>query len=160
MIAYARPDTSRAEVAAAASAAQADRFIRLLPEGYDTLLTKAPMSGGELQRLGLARAILVGARVIVLDDATSSLDTATEVRLAQALERVLAGRTSIVVAHRSATAARADLVAWLDAGRIRGLAPHQLLWDDPNYRAVFSAEEHDDGTTEATSTIVEAGADA
>lgn len=160
MIAYSRPDASRAQVAAAAAAAQADQFIRLLPDGYDTPLTKAPMSGGELQRLGLARAVLVGARVIVLDDATSSLDTATEVRVAQALERVLAGRTSIVVAHRGATAARADLVAWLDAGRIRALAPHQLLWEDPDYRAIFNAEEHDDGTTDATSAIVEAGAGA
>lgn len=144
MIAYARPEASRTEVAAAAAIAQADRFIRLLPEGYDTPLTKAPLSGGELQRLGLARAILMGARVIVLDDATSSLDTATEVKVAQALERVLAGRTSLVVAHRRATAARADLVAWLDAGRIRALAPHWVLWSDPDYQAVFAV----DGNTE------------
>ncbi|MGH3802633.1 MAG: ATP-binding cassette domain-containing protein, partial [Pseudonocardiaceae bacterium] len=141
MIAYARPEASRAEVAAAATSAQADRFIRLLPEGYDTPLTRAPMSGGELQRLGLARAILVGAQVIVLDDATSSLDTATEVKVAHALDRVLAGRTSLVVAHRTATAARADLVAWFDAGRIRALAPHRVLWSDPCYRAVFAVEE-------------------
>lgn len=143
MIAYARPEASRAEVAAAATSAQADRFIRLLPESYDTLLTRAPMSGGELQRLGLARAILVGAQVIVLDDAMSSLDTATEVKVAQALERVLAERTSLVVAHRTSTAARAQLVAWLDAGRIRALAPHQVLWSDPDYRAVFAVEEGD-----------------
>lgn len=147
MIAYARPEASRTEVAAAATIAQADRFIRLLPEGYDTPLARAPLSGGELQRLGLARAILVDARVIVLDDATSSLDTATEVKVAQALGRVLAGRTSLVVAHRAATAARADQVAWLDAGRIRALAPHQVLWSDPDYRAVF-AIDHD--TEDAT----------
>ncbi|MGH3787843.1 MAG: ABC transporter ATP-binding protein [Pseudonocardiaceae bacterium] len=139
MLAYARPGASRAEVTAAAAAAQADRFIRLLPEGYDTPLVRAPMSGGELQRLGLARAILVGARVIVLDDATSSLDTATEVQVTHALQSVLAGRTSLVVAHRGTTAARADLVAWLDAGRIRTLAPHHVLWADPAYRAVFAA---------------------
>ncbi len=141
MIAYARPEASRAEVAAAAAVAQADRFIRLLPDGYDTPLARAPMSGGELQRLGLARAVVADARVIVLDDATSSLDTATEVKVAEALERVLAGRTSVVVAHRAATAGRADLVAWLDAGRIRALAPHHVLWSDPSYRAVFGAEE-------------------
>lgn len=140
MIAYARPSASRAEVESAARAAQADRFIRLLPEGYDTPLTQAPMSGGELQRLGLARAILTRARVIVLDDATSSLDTATEVKVAEALERVLAGRTSLVVAHRAATAARADLVAWLDTGRIRALAAHAELWADPSYRAVFAVD--------------------
>jgi ATP-binding cassette subfamily B protein len=142
MIAYARPTASRAEVEAAARAAQADRFIRLLPEGYDTPLAQAPMSGGELQRLGLARAVLTRARVIVLDDATSSLDTATEVKVAEALERVLAGRTSLVVAHRAATAARANLVAWLDAGRIRALAPHAALWAHPSYRAVFAADSN------------------
>ncbi len=150
MIAYARPEASRGEVAAAAAIAQADRFIRLLPEGYDTPLTQAPLSGGELQRLGLARAILVDAAVIVLDDATSSLDTATEVKVTEALERVLAGRTSLVVAHRTATAARADLVAWLDAGRVRALAPHLVLWADPDYRAVFAVGE--DAT--AVSTVV------
>lgn len=139
MIAYSRPEASRAEVVAAAAVAQADRFIRLLPDGYDTPLAQAPMSGGELQRLGLARAVLADARVVVLDDATSSLDTATEIQVAQALERVLAGRTSVVVAHRAGTAGRADLVAWLDAGRIRALAPHHELWSDPHYRAVFGA---------------------
>lgn len=141
MIAYARPESSPAEVAEAATIAQADRFIRLLPDGYATPLTRAPMSGGELQRLGLARAVLVDARVIVLDDAMSSLDTATEVKVAQALKQVLVGRTSLVVAHRAAAAARADLVAWLDAGRIRALAPHWVLWSDPGYRAVFAVDE-------------------
>ncbi|MGQ0775972.1 MAG: ABC transporter ATP-binding protein [Pseudonocardiales bacterium] len=150
MIAYPRPAASRADVAAAAAIAQADRFIRLLPAGYDTLLARAPMSGGELQRLGLARAILVDARVIILDDATSSLDTATEVKVAQAFERVLTGRTSLVVAHRAATAARADLVAWLDAGRIRALAPHLVLWADPEYQAVFAIEDAKDGNAAGT----------
>jgi ATP-binding cassette, subfamily B, bacterial len=159
MIAYARPKASRAEVEAAAAVAQAARFIRLLPEGYDTPLAQAPMSGGELQRLGLARAILTGARVIVLDDATSSLDTATEVKVEAALEQVLAGRTSLVVAHRAATAARADLVAWLDAGRIRALAPHAVLWSDPLYRAVFApTEDTMVGDGDGPAAVVEAGA--
>ena len=140
-IAYARPDASRAEVAAAAKVAQADGFIRSLPQGYDTPIAEVPLSGGELQRLGLARAVLVNARVVVLDDATSSLDTATEVKVAEALAEVLADRTSVVVAHRAATAGRADLVAWLDAGQIRALAPHHVLWSDPSYRAVFGVEE-------------------
>ncbi|HJT02730.1 MAG TPA: ABC transporter ATP-binding protein [Pseudonocardiaceae bacterium] len=141
MIAYTRPDASRAEVAAAAKVAQADRFIRSLPEGYETPLADAPLSGGELQRLGLARAVLADARVVVLDDATSSLDTATEMKVTEALAEVLADRTSVVVAHRAATAARADLVAWLDAGQIRALAPHYILWSDPSYRAVFGVAE-------------------
>jgi len=156
MIAYARPTASRADVAAAAAVAQADRFIRLLPAGYDTPLAQAPMSGGELQRLGLARAILIDARVIILDDATSSLDTATEVKVAQALERVLAGRTSLVVAHRVATAARADLVAWLDAGRIRALAPHRVLWPDPEYRAVFAIDDAKDGAAAGAAAVLAA----
>jgi ATP-binding cassette subfamily B protein len=138
-IAYARPDASRAEVRRAARAADADAFIRALPDGYDTPLDRAPLSGGELQRLGLARAALTGARIIVLDDATSSLDTATELRVTLALRRILAGRTSLVVARRPATAARADLVAWLDGGRVRALAAHADLWPDPRYRAVFAA---------------------
>jgi len=157
LIAYGRPTATRAEVAAAAGAAQADRFIRLLPEGYDTPLARAPMSGGELQRLGLARAILTKARVIVLDDATSSLDTATEVKVVAALERILAGRTSVVVAYRASTAARADLVAWLDAGRIRALAPHAELWADAGYRAVFGVDV-DPGAAEEPAAVVEAGA--
>lgn len=160
MIAYARPDATRAEVTDAACAAQADRFIRRLPHGYDTPLAQAPMSGGELQRLGLARAVVTGARVVVLDDATSSLDTATEMQVAQALQRVFAGRTSLVVAHRAGTAARADLVAWLDGGRIRAVAPHAVLWSDPGYRAVFGVEEAEQGLAEgagATSASLSAG---
>ncbi|MFI0484784.1 ABC transporter ATP-binding protein [Actinomadura sp. 9N215] len=139
-IAYARPDATRADVQRAARTAAADGFIRALPDGYDTPLGDAPMSGGELQRLGLARAALTRARIVVLDDATSSLDTATEAKVTRALEEILDGRTSLVVARRPATAARADLVAWLDAGRLRALAPHAELWPDADYRAVFAAE--------------------
>jgi ATP-binding cassette subfamily B protein len=137
-------------VQAAAKAAAADDFINLLPQGYDTSLADAPLSGGEAQRLGLARAILSDARVLVLDDATSSLDTATEVRVADALATVLADRTSLVVAHRATTAARADAVAWLEGGRLRAVAPHLVLWADPDYREVFAdpatdAAEPDEG---------------
>lgn len=137
LIAYGRPGASRAEVEAAARTAQADAFVRRLPDGYATAPSRAPLSGGECQRLGLAQAILQDARLVVLDDATSALDTATEVRVAEALAAALTGRTSLVVAHRAATAARADLVAWLDGGKVRALAPHAQLWRDPAYRAVF-----------------------
>jgi len=140
MIAYARPTATRAQVIQAAQVAAADDFIRALPSGYDTPLAQAPLSGGELQRLGLARAALTDARVLILDDATNSLDTATEMKVTQALGTVLTRRTSLVVARRPATATRADLVAWLDAGRIRAVAPHTDLWQDPDYRAVFSAD--------------------
>lgn len=137
-IAYARPSSSRGEVKHAARAAQADGFIERLPARYDTPLGRAPLSGGETQRLGLARAIAHGGRILILDDATSSLDTATELQVQTALAALLGSRTCVVVAHRAATAARADLVAWLDSGRIRACQPHAALWDDPEYRAVFA----------------------
>ncbi len=120
----------------AARTAAVDDYVRRLPEGYATPLPEAPMSGGEAQRLGLARA-LHATRLLVLDDAASSVDSVTEARLRETMARDLPGRTRLVVTHRAATAARADLVAWLDAGRLRGLAPHCLLWTDPEYRAVF-----------------------
>lgn len=139
VIAFGRPGLSRAQIEAAARAAQADGFISRLPHRYDTPIAAAPLSGGEAQRLGLARAIARGGRLLILDDATSSLDTATEAQFETALAGLLAGRTCVVVAHRAVTAAKADLVAWLDAGRLRGLAPHAQLWADPDYRAVFAA---------------------
>src|SRR6266508_3925448 len=125
-IAYGRPSAPAAEVRAAARAAEADGFVRRLPDGYDTPLERAPVSGGEAQRLGLARAILQGERVLVLDDSTSSLDTATEMKVSAALGGLRS--TRLVVAHRAATAARADLVAWLDGGRVRALAPLVEVW--------------------------------
>lgn len=139
-VAYSRPDASRADVERAAAVARADRFIRSLPDGYDTPLDRTPMSGGERQRLGLARAVLAGARVMVLDDATSSLDTATEAQVRDALGEARGERTSVVVAHRPATAARADLVAWLDGGRLRAFAHHEELWARADYRAVFGVD--------------------
>ncbi|WP_406192247.1 ABC transporter ATP-binding protein/permease [Kitasatospora sp. NBC_01560] len=138
-IAYGRPDVSRTDVVRAARAACADAFVRRLPAGYDTDLGAVALSGGERQRLGLARALARRGRVYVLDDATSGLDTVTEAEVSRAVTELLAGRTRLVVTHRAATAARCDQVAWVEAGRVRALAPHALLWQDPAYRAVFSA---------------------
>ncbi|GAA5006824.1 ABC transporter ATP-binding protein [Actinopolymorpha pittospori] len=121
----------------AATLAGADGFVRLLPDGYATALRDAPMSGGEEQRLGLARAFVREARLLVLDDATSSLDSVTEVQVAAALAKAAVNRTCLVVAHRVGTAARADLVAWLDRGKVRAVAPHRVLWADAAYRALF-----------------------
>ncbi|TXS50096.1 ATP-binding cassette domain-containing protein [Streptomyces sp. t39] len=121
----------------AARAASADTFIRLLPLGYDTPLADTPLSGGEHQRLGLARAFAGRGRLIVLDDATSSLDTATERQVEKALATSLGPCTKLIVAHRVSTAARADHVIWLESGRVRHCAPHHRLWQDPDYRAVF-----------------------
>ncbi|MFD3875491.1 ATP-binding cassette domain-containing protein, partial [Streptomyces sp. NPDC058623] len=124
-------------VRAAARAAGADGFVRRLPEGYATALADAPMSGGELQRLGLARAFCRAGRLLVLDDATSSLDTLTAREVERALAADVRPGTRLVVAHRISSAARADLVVWLDAGRVRATGPHAELWRDPAYRAVF-----------------------
>ena len=127
------------QVASAARAARAHDFIGRLPAGPDTPLDDAPMSGGEVQRLGLARAFAHAseARLLVLDDATSSLDTVTEMQVSRALTGELHGRTRLIVAHRARTAAGAQLVAWLDDGKLRALRPHHELWADPAYRAVF-----------------------
>ncbi|GGZ32176.1 ABC transporter ATP-binding protein [Streptomyces inusitatus] len=122
----------------AARAAQADAFIERLPQGYRTRLQKAPLSGGEAQRLGLARAFAHNGRVLILDDATSSLDTATELQISSILTGQLSDRTRIIVAHRASTAALANLVVWLDEGRIRAIGPHRDLWRNPAYRANFT----------------------
>ncbi|MFI7694462.1 ABC transporter ATP-binding protein [Nonomuraea sp. NPDC049655] len=144
VISYGAPACAPEAVRAAAKAAAVHDVIRRLPFGYATPAADAPLSGGEVQRLGLARAFLRQARVTVLDDATSSLDTATEARVSRALAEGMRGRTRLVIAHRPATAALADLVVWLDAGRVRGRGTHQELWRDPAYRALFAAAEHAD----------------
>ncbi|MER5622312.1 ABC transporter ATP-binding protein [Streptosporangium sp. NPDC002544] len=134
-----QPGANREIVRAAARAARADTFVRRLPLGYDTPLQEAPMSGGERQRLGLARAFAQGRRLLILDDATSSLDTVTERQVARALSGELRDRTRLIVTHRVATAATADRVIWLDGGRVRACGSHHALWADPAYRAVFQA---------------------
>ncbi|MFF8258988.1 ATP-binding cassette domain-containing protein [Streptomyces virginiae] len=127
-------------VRAAARAAGADPFVRRLPDGYATRLTDAPLSGGEVQRLGLARAFCHAGRLLVLDDATSSLDTVTAREVERALAREIRPGTRIVVAHRISSAVRADLVVWLDDGRIRAAGTHADLWRrEPAYREVFAA---------------------
>ncbi|MEU8119859.1 ABC transporter ATP-binding protein [Spirillospora sp. NPDC049024] len=136
-IGYGCGEPSPERVERAAVLAGADRFVRLLPDGYATALREAPMSGGEEQRLGLARAFVRPARLLVLDDATSSLDSVTEAQVGAALARAAAGRTRLLVAHRAGTAARADLVAWLDGGRVRAVGPHRALWRHRAYRELF-----------------------
>jgi ATP-binding cassette subfamily B protein len=121
----------------AARAASADTFIQRMPAGYQTRLSEVPMSGGEVQRLGLARAFAHAGRMLVLDDVAASLDTVTEHHVQQVLTGALADRTRLIVAHRVSTAAHADLVVWLDDGRVRSVAPHHQLWTEPSYRAVF-----------------------
>ncbi|MEV6153571.1 ABC transporter ATP-binding protein [Nonomuraea sp. NPDC052129] len=132
-------------VPAAATAACADGFIRRLPGGYATPMADTPLSGGERQRIGLARAFAQGERLLVLDDATSSLDTVTERQVGNALTADPRGRTRLIVAHRLTTASRADRVVWLEDGRVLGHAPHHELWANPHYRAVFQGPQESHG---------------
>jgi ABC-type multidrug transport system fused ATPase/permease subunit len=128
-IAYARPDATRAEVELAAKRAQADEFIRRLPEGYDTLIGERGLtvSGGQRQRLAIARAILADPRILILDDATSSVDATTEREIKLALTEVMAGRTTFIIAHRLSTIARADEVVVLEHGRVAAQGTHEEL---------------------------------
>jgi ATP-binding cassette, subfamily B, bacterial len=134
-----RPPPARLEHAA--HAARADDFIRLLPERYATPLEQAPMSGGERQRLGLARTFAHAGRVVVLDDVAASLDTVTEHHISSVLTGALGDRTRLIVGHRASTVAQMDAVVWLDGGRVRAMAPHQELWQHPEYRALFEPDE-------------------
>ncbi|MFE3180073.1 ABC transporter ATP-binding protein [Streptomyces violascens] len=134
-IAYGAEEPGEAAVRAAARAACADDFIRTMPDGYATPCASAPLSGGEAQRLGLARAFAHPRRLLILDDATSSLDSATELKVSQAL--LHGAGTHLIIALRASTAARADLVVWLEEGRVRAVAPHQQLCQLADYRAVF-----------------------
>ncbi len=126
---YARLDATQAEMEAAAQAANIHEFIRELPEGYDTVVGERGyrLSGGEKQRLALARVILKDPRILVLDEATSHLDSESEALIQEALKRVMAGRTSIVIAHRLSTILAADLILVMDRGRIVERGRHAEL---------------------------------
>jgi ABC-type multidrug transport system fused ATPase/permease subunit len=138
-VAYARPDATRAEVEAAARRAHADGFVRELPDGYDTLIGERglTLSGGQRQRIAIARALLANPRILVLDDATSSVDATTEQEIKQALREVMEGRTTFVIAHRLSTIALADEIVVLERGRIAAQGTHEeLLEHDGLYREI------------------------
>jgi subfamily B ATP-binding cassette protein MsbA len=128
-LAYGRPEASEAEIVAAAKAANAYNFIAELPNGLDSEVGErgAKLSGGEKQRIAIARAILRDPRILILDEATSSLDVETESLLREALEKLMAGRTSFVIAHRLYTVEKASRVVVLDNGRIVEVGTHQEL---------------------------------
>ncbi len=138
-----RPDATPAQVEAAARAANIHEFIASLPDGYDTVVGErgARLSGGQKQRLAIARALLKDAPVLLLDEATSNIDTETEQLIQEALARLMAGRTSIVIAHRLATIRRADLVLVLDSGRlVEAGPPAALLARDGAFAALLRAQ--------------------
>ncbi|MCL8299970.1 ABC transporter transmembrane domain-containing protein [Pseudomonas mosselii] len=135
-IRYGRPDASLAEVEAAARSAHADEFIAQLPQGYQTLLGEGGvgLSGGQRQRLAIARALLVDAPILLLDEATSALDAQSEHLIQQALPLLMAGRTTLVIAHRLATVQHADRIAVIDKGRLAAVGSHrQLIEQSPLY---------------------------
>jgi ATP-binding cassette subfamily B protein/subfamily B ATP-binding cassette protein MsbA len=128
-IAYGRPEAGREEIVAAAEAANAAEFIRRLPDGYETVLGErgATLSGGQRQRLAIARALLKDAPILILDEPTSALDAQTEALLLEALERLMAQRTTFIIAHRLSTIQAADRIAVLEAGRLVETGTHQEL---------------------------------
>ena len=138
-IAYARGDATREEVVEAARRAQAHEFIEELPDGYETVVGERglTLSGGQRQRIAIARAILAEPRILILDDATSSIDATTERQIKRGLEEAMTGRTTFVIAHRLSTIALADEIAVLDSGRLIDRGAHdELVKSSPFYREI------------------------
>ncbi len=143
-IAYGRPDASRREIEQAAKQASAHDFIMSLPKGYETMVGErgVKLSGGERQRVAIARAFLADAPVLILDEATSSLDSESEVQIQQAMERLMDGRTTLVIAHRLSTVRALDRLLVFDKGRIVEEGDHQALirLHDGIYRRLFERQ--------------------
>ncbi len=139
-IAFGRPDATMDEIIAAARAAEAHEFIMSFPDGYETRVGErgVGLSGGQKQRVAIARALLLDPRILILDDSTSSVDLATEARIQRALERLMEGRTSFVIAQRIGTVQRADKILVLDRGRIVAQGRHaELLETSPLYAEIY-----------------------
>jgi ATP-binding cassette subfamily B multidrug efflux pump len=142
-IAFGWPDAPMEEIIAAAEAAEAHDFIMGFPEGYDTPVGErgVTLSGGQKQRVAIARALLLDPRILILDDATSSVDYETEYRIQQALERLMEGRTSFVIAQRIATVLNADQILVLDRGEIVARGTHEeLLHESPIYAEIYYSQ--------------------
>jgi ABC-type multidrug transport system fused ATPase/permease subunit len=147
-----QPLSGRGEIEAAARLAQAHDFIEALPKGYDTVLSErgSSLSGGQKQRLAIARAILSNPRVMILDDATASIDPETEDLIRRGMRLTLQGRTTFVIAHRISTVKQADIVLVVEHGRITESGTHaQLMQRDGHYRAIAAVQLYgDDGPNE------------
>ena len=142
-IAFGRQGAKHAEVVEAAKAAQAHEFIEEMPEGYETIVGErgVTLSGGQKQRIALARALLTDPRILILDDATASVDTDTEQLIQRALDRLMENRTTFVIAHRLSTVRRADLILVLEKGRVVARGKHEdLLKTSPLYAEVYSRQ--------------------
>jgi ATP-binding cassette subfamily B multidrug efflux pump len=142
-IRYGRPDASDEEVIAAAKAAQADEFITEFPNGYDTLVGErgATLSGGQKQRIAIARALLIHPKILILDDSTSAVDIETEIKIEEALDKILTDTTSFVIAQRISTVLNADKILVLDEGKIAAEGTHtQLMDSSPIYREIYDSQ--------------------
>ncbi|MEV8104971.1 ABC transporter ATP-binding protein [Streptomyces sp. NPDC088135] len=149
-IAYGVPDATQEQIEEAARAAQADRFIAELPEGYDTKVGEhgLTLSGGQRQRVALARAILTDPRLLLLDDATSAVDARVEHEIHEALRHVMAGRTTLLIAHRRSTLGLADRIAVLEHGRLADIGTHEELERrSPLYRRLLTDPDELGGTS-------------
>nr|MBI2905118.1 ABC transporter ATP-binding protein [Chloroflexota bacterium] len=152
-IAFGKPEATLEEIAAAATAAAAHDFILSFPEGYDTAVGErgATLSGGQKQRIAIARALLLNPRILILDDSTSSVDVATEAHIQTALDKLMKGRTSFVIAQRISTVMNADLILVLDRGEIVARGKHaDLMEDSAIYAQIYNSQLVGDTHTEAT----------
>jgi ATP-binding cassette, subfamily B, multidrug efflux pump len=151
-IAFGRPEASMAEVVAAAQAAAAHEFIESFPQGYETPVGErgTTLSGGQKQRLAIARALLLDPRILILDDSTSSVDLTTEAKIQTALDRLMKGRTSFVIAQRISTVMAADQILVLDKGAVVARGKHaDLMEDSPIYAEIYRSQLVSDAATEA-----------
>jgi len=142
-IAFGRPNASMEEVVAAAQAAQAHDFIVAMPNGYDSQVEErgVNLSGGQRQRIAIARALLISPTILIMDDSTSAVDMDTEFRIQEALETLMAGRTTFIVAQRISSVLKADQILVLDGGRIAAKGTHrQLLSSSPIYQEIFQSQ--------------------
>jgi len=145
-ISYGRPTATEEQIVAAARAAEADEFIRGLPDGYDTVIGEQglTLSGGQRQRVALARALITDPSILVLDDATSAIDARVEAQIHETLRRVMAGRTTLLIAHRRSTLQLADRIAVLDEGRLVDIGTHgELTARCPLYRLLLAGPGDD-----------------
>lgn len=150
-IAFGRPDASDEEVIAAAKAAAAHDFIMSFPEGYNTPVGErgTTLSGGQKQRIAIARALLLNPRILILDDSTSAVDVQTELQIQQALDRLMKGRTSFVIAQRISTVLNADKILVLEKGRIVAEGTHaELIENSPVYAEIYRSQLVEDPTVE------------
>lgn len=159
-IRYGRPDASDEAVVEAAKAAQAHPFILEQPDGYETRVGErgVGLSGGQRQRVAIARALLLDPRILILDDSTSAVDAETEYQIQQALDKLMVGRTSIVIAQRISTVRNADLVLVLDKGQIGALGTHEeLMMDSPLYAEIVQSQLREDKPVSVDSERLDSG---